>query len=561
MAKTVTGIDIGSRTGVALKGSIKGNSFVVTNFAVVPTNSSKLSDGWASLSQVLKGGFKPGLTRTGISGPDLNIRYTRVPRVPDWQLRKLMGFEVAEVGGTSGSEVASDFNVLPELPEIEGEDVVLLAMAKESMLEDHEDGVKDSGGSLDACTPNAIALYNAWLRFGVLMDDTVLVANIGHENIDVIIARGHDLLFARSLGGGSKLFDEAIASRLGLSASKAEQVKIRHVDLDPDARYPDAAVEKASSACKGPAGALLGLLSSTVMFCKSQVKLSGLELNRVMICGGGGALKGLDKYLARGMNVPVARFDAFQVVDLSSLDPDTAGLLEDHRDEAVIALGLATSGSDPAAYSVEIIPKALAKKRDFMGGTLFLIAAAVMAVGYLGWYGVTLGQTRDDLNANASRASAKFKKADKANKETALLVTENERLAGEASELFALVGGGEQIGRAASVMHASLPKDFWITRLISDESNDDELGVPRTEKRPILKVMGSTRQGTDRVNERFGLLVGALEAGIDGMQMKSSLGSQGSRFEIELTTLAPGDEGVPKAPDEDNAEDSGEDAE
>jgi len=297
------------------------------------------------------------------------------------------------------------------------------------------------------------------------------------------------------------------------------------------------------------------------MFCKSQVKLSGLELNRVMICGGGGALKGLDKYLSRGMNVPVERFDAFQVVDLSKLDPDTAGLLEDHRDEAVIALGLATSGSDPAAYSVEIIPKALAKKRDFMGGTLFLIAAAVMAVGYLGWYGATLGQTRDDLNANASRASAKFRKADKANKETVLLVTENERLAGEASELFALVGGGEQIGRAAGVMHASLPKDFWITRLISDESNDDELGVPRTEKRPILKVMGSTRQGTDRVNERFGLLVSALEAGIDGMQMKSSLGSQGSRFEIELTTLAPGDEGVPEAPDEDNADDSGEDAE
>jgi len=110
-------------------------------------------------------------------------------------------------------------------------------------------------------------------------------------------------------------------------------------------------------------------------------------------------------------------------------------------------------------------------------------------------------------------------------------------------------------------MHASLPKDFWITRLISDESNDDELGVPRTEKRPILKVMGSTRQGTDRVNERFGLLVSALEAGIDGMQMKSSLGSQGSRFEIELTTLAPGDEGVPEAPNEDNADDSGEDAE
>jgi Tfp pilus assembly PilM family ATPase len=536
---------------VALKGRIKGNSFTVTNFAVTPTTSSRGSEGWSGLQETLKAGFKPGLTRVGLSGPDLNIRYTRVPRVPDWQLRKLMSFEVDEVGGTSGSDVASDFNVLPELPEIEGEDVVLLAMAKESMLEDHEEGLKASGGILDSCTPNAIGLYNAWLRFGVLMDDTVLVANIGHENIDVIIARGHDLLFARSLGGGSKLFDEAIAGRLNLSISKAEQVKIRHVDLDPDARYPDASVEKASVACKAPAGQMLGLLSSTVMFCKSQVKLSGLELDRVMICGGGGALKGLDRYLSRGMNVPVERFDAFQVVDLSGLAPATAALLEDHRDEAVIALGLATSASDPEAYSVEIIPRALQKKREFMGGTMFLIASAVLAAGYLGWYGVQLGGERDALDKSATSAAVKVRKAERANAETAKLVEQNEQLAEETSTLFSLVGAGEQIGRAAAILHASLPKDFWITNMVAEEGADDELGIPRSEKRSILKIEGRTRQGTDRVNERFAILVAALEDGVDGIQMKNSLDPQGSRFVIELSTLAPGGEGVPVPPETD----------
>jgi type IV pilus assembly protein PilM len=561
MAKTVTGIDIGSRTAVALKGSIKGNSFAVSGFALVPTTSSRGAEGWSGLQEVLKAGFKPGLTRVGLSGPDLNIRYTRVPRVPDWQLRKLMSFEVDEVGGTSGSEVASDFNVLPELPEIEGEDVVLLAMAKESMLEDHEKGLRACGGNLDSCTPNAIGLYNAWLRFGVLLDDTVLVANIGHENIDVIIARGHDLLFARSLGGGSKLFDEAIAARLSLSLSKSEQVKIRHVDLDPGAKYPDASVEKASMACKGPAGQLLGLLSSSVMFCKSQVKLTGLELDRVIICGGGSALKGLDRYLSQGMNVPVERFDAFQVVDISALDAATASLLEDHRDEAVIALGLATAASDPAAYSVEIVPRALQKKRDFMNGTMFLIASAVLAVIYLGWFGMQLGTQRDALDKNARLASTRYKSAERANTETAKLVAENERMAIEASALFALVGSGEQIGRTAAILHENLHKDFWVTNMIADVGADDELGISRDKQRPILMVKGRTRQGTGRVNERFDLLVASIEAGLDGLQMKSRLGDGGAVFEIELSTLIPGSEGLATAAEEDSDEELVEDAE
>jgi hypothetical protein len=140
--------------------------------------------------------------RIGLTGRDVNLRYTRVPRVPDWQLRKLMRFEVEEIGDQSGSEVASDFNLLPEMAEIDGEDVVVLAMARESLLEGHWKGWR-LGGKLDALSPNA-GLSTTPGRYGVIEDDTILLANIGHENVDVILVRGADLLFARNLSGGSK---------------------------------------------------------------------------------------------------------------------------------------------------------------------------------------------------------------------------------------------------------------------------------------------------------------------------------------------------------------------
>jgi hypothetical protein len=90
-----------------------------------------------------------------------------------------------------------------------------------------------------------------------------------------------------------------------------------------------------------------------------------------------------------------------------------------------------------------------------------------------------------------------------------------------------------------------MPKDFWITNVVAEEGSDEELAIPRSEKRSILKIEGRTRQGTDRVNERFAVLVAALEDGMDGLEMKSRMDPQGSRFVIELSTLAPGSEGIP----------------
>ena len=203
MAKTATGIDVGARSAIALKGAWKGGTFHVTNVAVGENQVGDLGSGWAGLAP----GFKLGRSRIGISGREVNVRYTRVPAVPDWQLRNLMRFEVQEISDQSGAEVASDFNLLPRPPEIDGEDVVLLAMSRETLLDEHHSGLAAAGGTLDAFSPASIALYNAFVRYGVVQDDTVLVANIGHETTDVVLVRGADLLFARNLSGGSKLFD------------------------------------------------------------------------------------------------------------------------------------------------------------------------------------------------------------------------------------------------------------------------------------------------------------------------------------------------------------------
>ena len=543
MAKIVTGVDLGLRNAKFLRGHKKGNSFRVTQFAVLPLESAEIPAGWSGLAPP----FKPGLARVGLTGRDVNIRYTRVPRVPDWQLRNLMRFEVEEIGDQSGAGVASDFNLLPQLPEIEGEDVVLLAMARESLLEQHVAGLARVGGTVESFTPNAIALYNAFLRFGVVQEETVLLANIGFDNTDVVILRGPDLIFARNLAGGSRLFEDALAQRLQVSAGKACEIKETLVNLDPAARPSEALAERARDAVKGAAGQLLGLLQSTVLFCKSQVKISSLKLDRVLLCGGGAALEGLPKYLHSGLGVPVEYFDPFRVVDTSALAPEEQQALEQYKLESVVALGLASMATDAESWGIEILPARLAKKRAFVERHVWLIAAGVLALGWLGYDAWNTSQRLAVARKNASDASQKLAKAEKTHRKTEELIAQNEKLAGYAADLEHAAGSGEQLARVLGVLEQKLPADFWLTQLSSEPKADPELGIPRGSERPILSLTGKAREGTNSLSSLYEAFIRDLRGALPReAALRERLASNGAKFTVDLSVfVAPAEPPAP----------------
>ncbi len=536
MARVVTGVDVGLRTAKFLRGSWKGNTLRLTGFAVTPAASKEIAEGWAAAEP----GFKPTNARVGLTGRDVNIRYTRAPRVPDWQLKNLMRFEVEEIGEQAGAGVASDFNLLPPLPEIEGEDVVLLAMARESLLDGHIAGLARLGGTLDAFSPNPVALYNAWLRFGVVGDETVLLANIGHENVDVAIARGPDLLFARNLTGGSHLFEDALIQRLGVPADKAAEIKETQVTLDPSVRFTDPNKEKASRAALGAAGQILSLLQSAVLFCKSQVRVTGLKLDRVLLCGGGAALAGLPKYLASGLSVPVDLFDPWRVVDTTALSPEEHAELEEHKLECVVALGLAAMASDPEAWSIEILPAKLKKKREFLEGPVWLAVAGVLALGYLGFDAFRTSGRLTEARTRSRSLESDVKRASQTHHRAEELAVENARLAKTAELLFESKGTGEQLARTIGLLEKSLPDELWITQISTDLRADPELRIPKGSERPTVSIAGRAREGTTALSTLRGAFIEALTKGLPpSTALRDRPSPTGAKFTIDLTMFAP----------------------
>jgi Tfp pilus assembly PilM family ATPase/Tfp pilus assembly protein PilN len=529
------GVDIGSSTVKLVAGEAKGNGFVLTSFAIAKNARGTIAGGWEALA----GTSLPAAARVGLTGRDVNVRYVRVPHVPDWQLRRLMRFEAAEVGGQSDAAVASDFNLLPEIPEIEGEDVVLLCLARESLLAEHAAGLTRARGRLDAFTPNAVALYNAFLRYGQVMDDTVLVANIGRENIDVILVRGADLLFARNLLGGSRLFDEALIQRFGISAEKAERIKLEETTIAPGATFRDANQERASRALYAPAGQILSLIQSTVLFCKGQLKLSTLRLDRVLLCGGGAGLEGLTRYLNGALGVPVELFDPFVVVDATRLDGESQAELDEHRLEAVVALGLATSASDAEAYSIEILPDATRKRREFTRGTLFLIASGVILLAYLGLFAWQKRVELGERQREAARLEAELRRRRSSDQETRALLEESAALEEHARELWLVGGAGEQLVRTLDTLERSLPADFWLESLSAASGADDGLGVMLADPRPIVRVKGRTREGADAPAALFEEFAAAVRRALPEAEVRERLSNVGADFSLDLSAFTP----------------------
>lgn len=534
MPRTVTGIDVNTAAAVFLRGHVKGNTFAATGYGHQYLDATDTNEAWDALEVP----FAPKLARVGVTGREVNVKYVRVPRLPDWQLRKLMRFEVEEVGGASESAVAADFNVLPPLPEVEDEDVVLLAMARESLLETLLENTQSIGGQLDAFTPNSVALYNVWVRFGVVMDDTVMIANIGGDDVDVVIVRGSDLVFARNLSGGSRLFDRAIADRLGIDLARASKVRRQLVDLAPGAVFSDQAAERASRACAAPAGQIASLLQSSVTFAKSQVRVSSLRLDRVFVCGDLADTAGLAAQLSSSLGVKTEVFEPFTVVDTGKLDQESAELLENHKSASVVALGLATAASDPNGYGVEILPKAVLAKRDFQQGTLFLIAAAVLAVVFLGWRFADEKSRASTASTRASGLTSQLNQKKRDDAATEELLLENTKLAVLASELRAVAGTGRQLATVLDALDGLQPRGFAIKKLDTRRTVDGQFGIVKGTEAPVVAIEGTADEGVEPNNQVFLRFVERLRAELPGYAVRERMGATNTTFFLDVTAFA-----------------------
>jgi type IV pilus assembly protein PilM len=558
MATTGLGVSVGSHSLRAVQVRRKGTSFAVTRAVSVRIEESMRAEAGRVL--VAKGIARQPVT-VGLSGRDVIIRYNQVPPVPEWRLKNLMKFEVMEVSGQSGGEVAADYRKLnlPDPDGTRGEETVLVALARSAYIDPLFASLDGAGLKVLAGCPNSVALFNAFAinaTYGA--EETCLLVNVGAHGTDLALERGGELIYARNATPGGKAFTDAVATAFSTSEAKAETLKTTKGDVTPrgQARYPDSTSEKVANAMVAAAGQLVALIQSTLMIGRAQTKLPDLKVDRVLLSGGGASLRGLDLYLKDRMGVPVQRFNPFEGMDTSALPEEERRALEAAPHEFAVALGLAQTGFEPRevplAFPLRVLPESTRRRREFARRGVFAVAAAVVALAALPllWWGRTaaadaLAGQRKDL----AKAESVSKQRDQDFRKQLVRLQEARE---KHRRLAALATPGVLFADAVSVLAANLRErpEVWLeetTLEVGDPMRSYRLLHPasgqrggfeprdhsRSERAARVKVVGrvSPGQSPEKVFLDF---VGALKANDRklAVETRKTFNQRDGRFEI-----------------------------
>lgn len=128
------------------------------------------------------------------------------------------------------------------------------------------------------------------------------------------------------------------------------------------------------------AAVLCATIDNSIRFCQRELKLPNLRIDRILITGGGGRLKGLVEFMARRLRAKVEPLIPLRQISLGSVKPARLEKIEPDVDRCAVAVGLAASRLRENTFSFSLLPKSVKQRRDFMAKDLYLYAAAVLFV-------------------------------------------------------------------------------------------------------------------------------------------------------------------------------------
>jgi type IV pilus assembly protein PilM len=530
MSDRVVGLDIGGTITRIVEGRMRKGAFEIRRTAVVRS---------ASLPAALReAGLKGCRAVVGVTGRDMILRMTQVPPVPQWQLRELMGFEIEDIAEQSGDELSADFNMLTGATLHSEDEMVLLALVRDSLIAERSAELGGAGVKVAAFTPNAIALHNA-----VLATDggegTVMVVSLAGRNTDIALIQDGELLYARNLGGGGDLFTDAIKDAFRIDAAKAELAKRKLGGFATSDETLSGQRGAVARALVGPLRQVTGMLQSTVVLCRNQLKATDLSLDRVLLCGAGASIPGLDQALTRSLGVPVEEFDPTDGYLTGAAQID-----EGRGSDFAVATGLALMALLKDAYRIEILTDAEKKKREFNTKTLWLVLAAALVVAHLVLAGLATHGNYDAASRDltAMRREVGRRKTAVRNYERA--VDEAREAAAKLAQLEDLTALGSGVLTVMDLLEAGLPPELWVESVRTTRAIEAGFGHG-SERRPFVVVEGSgkeqSRSLTDAVTEVTLRLRG--DPAVAGVVQQFSTDNRG-RFSFTLsidTSIFPAD--------------------
>lgn len=515
-----TGLDLGTSSLKAVRVARVGKQLRVVGVARkhLPVEDGPAGDLGARYRGPLgrlaiEGSLAGARAIVGLSGRDLNLRFTSVPPVQPAKVRQMMEHEMVQIVGQSGGTVYTDY-VRLEYPWKPMPIPMIVGLAKRPFVDERVALLQSARVGLGDLCPNSLALFHAYAGSGAAQaGETVLLVDLGAGNIELAVVRDDKLVFARNIGQGMRSFTEAIAGHLKVPFAEAEQLKVSEGTLAVGG------ADKYRMILSTPAGQLQSVINSTIGFARTQTQLTDLQIDRVLLCGGGAALPGLTEFLAKSLEKPVDRFDAFQHVDLSALPADQAAELKAGAGDLTVAFGLAVLGLQGRDARLSLLPDAIKSRRHFMAHELFVyLGAAALLVGVI--LCLLTSRASRDVEAAFHAALDKQKKGlEERRAEFEEQVTKRNQIAEKVDLVAQETTRGAVLLKVLSAARGALPEGVWLNRVRLVAIGEE--GVAEARDKSVFLVEGTIGDAEGGATNQMNTFVGSLQKALRGSKVKT----------------------------------------
>jgi type IV pilus assembly protein PilM len=420
MAQVIVGLDVGARTVRAARLRVGFRQVELEKLVAAPLGD----EAWPAIREACLGA---DLVFSALPGDQLTVRELDFPKaaarrldhdVLSVQLDGKIPFDVDDV--VFAHRVAEQVGELLKL---------LVVAAPRARIEAHLAELDSRGLSPHEIAPGPLVL--AELARRTHPDETVAFVDVGHQRTDIAIVERGRFRRARTCSFGGADVTRAMAKAFGVPPTTADEWKqtARYL-VTGDLSGLSGSQLQAATAVRAATDLLVREIRQTLA---AHTLGGGTPVGRVVLCGGGSKLEGLDEYLSSELGVAVAPLQTPAALGGASGYDVVAGAK---------AISLALAGTTPRGDRINLRQGSLAvegKTNVGLGLLVYAVAAVVLIMFAWGFSAyarhAALVRTRDAQLSELERSS--------------------QRLLGEPITSFAVLE--EKIAQAAEKRDSSSP--------------------------------------------------------------------------------------------------------
>lgn len=320
--KSFVGLDLGASTIKAVEIDRTQAGWKVTRACSMPTPKSTIKDGVVTdpntigdaIHQLLKDNHIAATSAViGAAGASVVVRSVRIPKMPEAVLRKSIKFEAGRYVPSSIEDSFIEFEIMGDAED--GSMDVLVVAAPKDIVESRVRACEAAGLDVEIVDVEAFAMYRSIVEADpthTFNDEVIALVDVGAHTTNVSVVTKGVFSMTRSIPQAGETLTEALANYFKLSEEDAESGKAQ---LDLQVLIGDGKpIENPPLRVIQPhVDDLIREIRRSLNYFQSQQTEAGQSqtVDKVVLSGGGAALKGLAEYMQHKLGMEVLRLGVF----------------------------------------------------------------------------------------------------------------------------------------------------------------------------------------------------------------------------------------------------------